>query len=176
MKFALTQLIIATVTTVLFLLLNRAGEKKISAFGRYLTGLILAVSFLVPMRIPLIRIEIPETKIENTGLRRSPQSKMPFSFPRNSLRKIIPLLLPPLRRERRQALTAFRLRRQMRKNIHFFLHPNRLQVCCGFAVRLSFFSARFTVTAERQKRCAGADAHLRSGNGSCFFPFAKRSA
>lgn len=69
MKLALTQLITATITAVLFLLLNRAGEKKISAYGRYLAGIILAASFLVPLKIPLIRIEIPEItfQTENTG-------------------------------------------------------------------------------------------------------------
>ncbi len=63
MTRALFQVISATVTVSLFLLLNRLTEKKISALGRYLAGLILAVTFLIPLRIPIICIEIPEIRV-----------------------------------------------------------------------------------------------------------------
>ena len=67
MNIALVQLVSATLAAALFLLANLAFEKKVAARGRYLLGAILAISFLLPVRIPLFRVEIPESKLAQAG-------------------------------------------------------------------------------------------------------------
>ena len=63
MTLALSQVLSTTLIASLFFLINRLTEKKISALGRYLAGLILAVAFLIPLRIPIIPLEIPKTYV-----------------------------------------------------------------------------------------------------------------
>lgn len=66
----LFQILTTTILALLFILINQASKNKITAHGRYIAGMILAIGFLIPFRLPLIPIDIhgqiPET-IEQTS-------------------------------------------------------------------------------------------------------------
>lgn len=52
-----------TLIAALFLLTNRIFGKKFSSGGRCIIGVILAVGFLIPFRIPILRIELSEPQM-----------------------------------------------------------------------------------------------------------------
>lgn len=51
-----------TVIAALFLLFNRIFGKKFSSGGRCIAGIILVIGFLIPLRLPIFKIELPEER------------------------------------------------------------------------------------------------------------------
>ncbi len=80
MRIVITQAVLASASAVLFLLGNLALQNKLSAKGRYLIGWILLIRFIVPIRIPLLRVEIPESALDALGYEATPYEQT-ISFP-----------------------------------------------------------------------------------------------
>ncbi len=68
MKIVFTQLLLATLLSLLFLIFDQLLRKKASARGRFLCGMILTVLFLIPVRLPLIQIEVSEKELAEERL------------------------------------------------------------------------------------------------------------
>lgn len=67
MNYVLTQIIWASATAFLFVLVSLAFRRKTAARPMYLLGWILALSFILPVKLPLLRVEIPESKAQEMG-------------------------------------------------------------------------------------------------------------
>lgn len=64
---AMIHIIAVTVAALLFLIFCTVFRKRSSAVGRYIAGIILAASFLLPLKIPVFRIDIPRENIAQLG-------------------------------------------------------------------------------------------------------------
>lgn len=67
MQIAFSTLVFATVAAAVFITANRVSGNKIPAEWRYAVGWILAVSFVLPANVPLLRVEMPESRLEQMG-------------------------------------------------------------------------------------------------------------
>ena len=61
MSYALTQAIWVSISSLFFVTVHLVFGRKIAARPLYILGLILAISFILPVKLPLLRMEIPES-------------------------------------------------------------------------------------------------------------------
>ena len=61
MSYALTQAIWVSISSLFFVTVHLAFGRKTAARPLYILGLILAISFILPVKLPLLRMEIPES-------------------------------------------------------------------------------------------------------------------
>ncbi|MBQ8861442.1 MAG: M56 family metallopeptidase, partial [Clostridia bacterium] len=72
MEMAITQLIFASITAVLFILANCAARKRVSACVRYAVCVVLVAVFMLPVRFPLMRINIQAETAETAYFEQTP--------------------------------------------------------------------------------------------------------
>ena len=61
MYIAYAKLVSATLAAFAFVLLSRATRAKAFAREKFIIGWVLAVAFMLPFKIPLMRVELPES-------------------------------------------------------------------------------------------------------------------
>ncbi|MBO5005896.1 MAG: hypothetical protein J6C89_00480, partial [Clostridia bacterium] len=79
MHTVITHIALASAAALVFLLANRALQSKICAVGRYFIGWLLVIGFILPIKIPLFRVEIPESAL--TALGYEAETDVPLSPP-----------------------------------------------------------------------------------------------
>ncbi|MBE6653979.1 MAG: M56 family metallopeptidase [Ruminococcaceae bacterium] len=79
MHTVITHIALASAAALVFLLANSALQSKICAVGRYFIGWLLVIGFILPIKIPLFRVEIPESAL--TALGYEAETDVPLSPP-----------------------------------------------------------------------------------------------
>ena len=67
MHTVITHIALASAAALVFLLANSALQSKICAVGRYFIGWLLVIGFILPIKIPLFRVEIPKAALDALG-------------------------------------------------------------------------------------------------------------
>ena len=65
MNLTISQILISSLLALLFLFGNRVWGKSVSAITRFAIGMILAVVFLIPIRLPILKVPLltpPQTE------------------------------------------------------------------------------------------------------------------
>ena len=66
MEITFHKLIFVTFAAAVFIVASRAFGKRTSTEWQYTVGLVLAIAFILPVNIQLFRVEIPESRAEQT--------------------------------------------------------------------------------------------------------------